>query len=133
MRVPAGVALVVETVTVEVPDPVIEAGLNPTVTPAGAPRMFADRVTVPVKPFAEVSEIIVVPGAPPGVRLRVLGDADSVKYGFVVDAGASAVIMPSPFGVPQPVTMSKPVIAVNKPVNPGETEEPLGLLPLVMS
>ena len=39
--------------------------------------------------------------------------------------------MPCPFGVPQPVTMSKPVAAVNEPVNPGGTVEPLGLLPLV--
>lgn len=133
IRVPAGVALVVETVRVEVPAPVIEVGLKLAVTPNGAPRMFADRVTVPVNPFAEVSEIVVVPGGPPGVRFRVLGEAANMKYGFVVEVGASESIMPDPFGVPQPVTMSNPVMAVNEPVKPGGTVEPLGLLPLVMS
>src|SRR5580704_14151002 len=102
MRVPAGVALVVETVKVEVPDPVIEVGLKLAVTPAGEPRMFADRVTVPANPFPAFNEIVAVPGAPPGVRLRELGIADRVKKAFVVDVGARASIMPDPFGVPQP-------------------------------
>ena len=133
MSVPAGVELVVATVRVEVPDPVMEVGLKLAVTPAGAPRTFADRATVPVKPFPGVNEMEALPGAPPGVRFNVPGEADRVKYGLTVEVGARAPIMPMPFGVPQPVTISKPVIAVNDPVKPGGTDEPLGLLPLVMS
>ena len=133
MRVPAGVEPVVVTVNVEVPDPVIDVGLKLAVTPLGEPMRFAERATVPVKPLPAVSEMVAVPGAPPGVRFRVLGAAANVKNGFTVDTGASALIMPSPFGVPQPVTMSKPVAAVNDPVKPAGTVEPLGLLPVVMS
>src|SRR5579859_2303684 len=133
MRVPGGVALVVETVRIEVPVPLIEAGLKFAVTPAGAPMRVADRLTLPVKPFPATNEMVAVPGAPPGVSARVLGDDASVKYGFVVEVGARATIMPCPFGVPHPVTMSKPVMAVKDPVNPAGTVEPLGLLPLVMS
>ena len=132
MRVPAGMALPGVTVKVDVPAPEIEAGLKLVVTPA-EPSAFACSVTLPVKPFPAVSEIVAVPGAPPGVRFNVAGEAASVKYGFAVEVGARASIIPEPFGVPHPVTMSKPVIAVNEPVNPGGTLVPLGLLPVVMS
>jgi hypothetical protein len=117
MRVPAGVPLVVETVKVEVSDPEIEAGLKLAVTPAGAPRMFAERVTVPVKPFPAVSEITLFWSAPAGVSGRSLGDAESVKYGFVVEVGARAAIVAGPSGVPQPVARSYPIIAL-KPSTP---------------
>src|SRR5580704_6575302 len=132
MRVPAGMPLAGVTVKVDVPDPEIEAGLKLVVTP-GEPRAFAASVTLPVKPFPAVSEIVAVPGVPPGVRFKVLGEAASVKYGFAVEVGASASIIPEPFGVPQPVTLSKPVLAVNEPAKAEGTLVPLGLLPLVMS
>ena len=78
MRVPAGVALVVEMVKVEVPDPVIEVGRKEAVAPAGEPRTFADKATLPAKPFAEVSEMVVFP-VEPGEKFRLFGDAASVK------------------------------------------------------
>jgi hypothetical protein len=126
--VPAGLELVVETVRVEVCEPEIEAGLKLAVTPVGAARTFAERVTLPVNPFPGVSEIVAVPGAPPGVKLNVAGDADKLKNAVVVETGASALIVPCPFGVPHPVTMSKPV-RVEKPsdANCAGTVEPLGL------
>lgn len=131
-NVPAGVPLVVETVNVDVPDPLIDVGLKLAVTPVGDATTFADKVTLPVNPFPGVREIVVVPAVPPGVRFNVLGEAESVKKALAVETGARASIMPCPFGVPQPVTMSKPVMAVNEPVQQGGTD-PLGLLPLVMS
>ena len=132
INVPAGVPLVVETVNVDVPVPLIDVGLKLAVTPAGDAITFADKVTLPVNPFPGVREIVVVPAVPPGVRFNVLGEAESVKNALVVDIGARALIIPCPFGVPHPVTMSKPVMAKNFPVQHGGTD-PLGLLPLVMS
>src|SRR5271163_1783575 len=108
MKLPPGVALVVETVKVAVSDPVMEVGLTVAVTPAGAPIMAGgfNRFTVPVKPLAAVMEMVAVRGGPPGVRFRVAGDDDSVKNGLVAEVGARAAIVPGPFGVPQPVARS---------------------------
>lgn len=52
--------------------------LNPEVTPLG--RLEVDNVTLPVKPSTGVTVIVLVPLLPCPM-LRLLGDADSVKFG----------------------------------------------------
>src|SRR5437660_8286697 len=49
--VPAGVDEEVQSVKVEVPTPLIEAGLKPAVTPAGSPGAF--RATLLLNPLAK--------------------------------------------------------------------------------
>ena len=51
--VPAGVEQPVEIVSVEDPDPLIEAGLKLDVAPLGKP--LTPRLTVPVNPFSELT------------------------------------------------------------------------------
>src|SRR5512134_2416958 len=51
-------------------------GLNVTVTPAGWP--VAASVTAPANPPVRATPIVLVPAAPPCVRLNVAGVADSV-------------------------------------------------------
>lgn len=53
VEVPPAVELAVLTVTVEVPDPVMEVGLNEAVTPLGSPETL--RGTLPVNPFRAVT------------------------------------------------------------------------------
>lgn len=53
VEVPPAVELAVLTVTVEVPDPVMEVGLNEAVTPLGNPEMLSG--TLPVNPFRAVT------------------------------------------------------------------------------
>ena len=48
-----GVELVVETVNVEVPDPLIESGAKLAVAPAGTPATL--KATLPLKLFCEVT------------------------------------------------------------------------------
>lgn len=58
---------------------VVTAGLNVAVTPDGRPD--ADKVTFPLKPFWGVSVTVVPAPLPPCVRVRAVGDAESVKVG----------------------------------------------------
>ena len=88
------------------------------VTPEGKPE--ADSATLPLKPSTACTVIVLVPPGPPCVIVTLVGDADKLKFGDFAD-GARALIKALPFGLPQPVARSKPVVA----------EEPL--LPLVMS
>ena len=53
VALPGGVLLLVCTVNMEVPDPVIDVGFNEAVAPAGRP--LTDKFTVPVNPFGAVS------------------------------------------------------------------------------
>ena len=102
---PPGVAAVVETLSVEEPEPVIVVGLNVAVTPAGAPIAATDKATAPLKPFD--AETVTVPDElPPGVRVIVPGDAVTEKFGLLALEGARESIRLCPFGVPQPVTRS---------------------------
>jgi len=52
-------------------------GLNEAVTPLGRPD--ADKLTLPLKPFCGVTVMVPAPLAP-WVMLRLLGDAESVKF-----------------------------------------------------
>lgn len=72
------------------------------VTPLGKPE--ADRVTLPVNPPTSVTVIVLVP-VPPCVTVTLLGEAESVKLGDD-DEGASRLIVPVVFGLPQPVHRS---------------------------
>ncbi len=52
-------------------------GLNDAVTPLGRPD--ADKPTLPLKPFCGVTVMVLAPLAP-CVMLRLLGDAERVKF-----------------------------------------------------
>jgi hypothetical protein len=54
---------------------VVPLGLNEAVTPLGRPD--ADKLTLPLKPFCGVTEIVLVPLAP-CVIVKLLGDAERV-------------------------------------------------------
>ena len=66
---------VVLAVSVSVLVLVAGLGLNAAVTPLGRPE--AERVTLPLKPFAGVMVIVLVPWLPCGM-VKLLGLADSV-------------------------------------------------------
>jgi hypothetical protein len=72
------------------------------VTPLGRPD--AARVTLPVNPPTSFTVIVLVPLLP-WVIVRLLGESESVKLGEV-DVGASRLIIPVVFGLPQPVHRS---------------------------
>jgi hypothetical protein len=115
--------------------------------PAGAlfddaPGMTTVKFAEALKPFRAVRLIELVPPLP-GVRGRMVGEENSVKLGFA-DVGARALNVDGPFGLPHPVTKSKPVTALKpcKPLDrhpnvPGVQVKggllELGLLPEVMS
>lgn len=77
--------------------------LNDAVTPEG--RGDAESVTLPVNPSTGFTVIVLGPPAPPCVIVTLAGDADRVKVGDDAD-GASVLIKPEPFGLPQPVARS---------------------------
>ncbi len=52
-------------------------GLNDAVTPLGRPD--ADKPTLPLKPFCGLTVMVLAPLAP-WVMLRLLGDAERVKF-----------------------------------------------------
>ena len=53
-------------------------GLNEAVTPLGRPA--TDKLTLPLKPFWGVTVMVLVPLVPK-MRVRLLGDAESAKFG----------------------------------------------------
>jgi len=104
MYVPVAVVDATAKVIVELPEPgaAIDVGLKLTVTPVGWPD--ADKATAELKPSNTVVVTVDVPLLP-CITDTELGDAEMVKVG-VVEVGASALIRPVPFGLPQPVTRS---------------------------
>lgn len=81
---------------------VVGFGLNCAVTPLGNPE--AARVTLPVNPPTSVTVMVLVPLLP-WVIVRLLGEAESVKLPPPL-VGASRLIKPVVFGLPQPVHRS---------------------------
>jgi len=86
-------------------------GLKEAITPLGSPE--ADKLTLPLKPFCGVTVMVLVPFAP-CVTVRLLGDAESVKFaggaGFTVrEITAEFIKLPD---VPLMVTLTVPVVAV---------------------
>ena len=102
LYVPATVVAATVNVSVELPAPVIDAGLKPAVTPVGNP--LADSVMAESKPPVTELVTVVLP-EPPCATDSEAGDADKLKPG-VDELPASALISPTPFGLPQPVTRS---------------------------
>ena len=89
---------------VDVPAPVIDVGLKATVTPEGCPE--ADSVIAESKPPETVLVIVEVPLFPCATE-TLLGEADSVNDGLgLLLPPVRAVIRPTPFGLPHPVTRS---------------------------
>ena len=100
---PATVEEATVSVMVAVPAPVMEFGLNPTVTPMGWP--------VAVKAMAESNPpvtVLVIVEAPllPCATVTAAGEAERLNPGPEEEPPASAVIRPLPFGLPQPVAKS---------------------------
>src|ERR1019366_2664296 len=84
-------------------------GLNAAVTPLGKPD--AERVTLPLKPFDGVMLIVLVPWLP-CVMVKLLGLADSVKFGAGVTDRLIVVVCVKLPDVPVIVTVAVPVAAV---------------------
>lgn len=101
LYVPVAVLEATVMVMVEVPAPVIEVGLKPTVTPVGWPE--ADNVMAESKP--PVTELVMVefPELPCTTETEV-GEAERLNPGTADPV--RALIRPLPFGLPQPVTRS---------------------------
>jgi hypothetical protein len=68
---------------------VVRFGLKMAVTPLGRPD--ADKVTPPLKPFCAVTVIVLVPPAP-CMMLRLLGDAERVKFGGPVTVNVTGLL-----------------------------------------
>ena len=106
---------------VELPEPgaAMDVGLNVTVTPVGWP--LADKATAELNPPDTVVVIVDAP-LPPCATETEVGEAEMAKLGVGEEPPLSALIRPIPFGLPQPVTRSYPVV-----------DEKLPDVPLVMS
>jgi len=100
--VPVAVEEATVIVIVEVPAPVIEVGLNDTVTPDGSP--LAVRAIEELNPPVAVLVIVECP-EPPCATETDAGEAERLKPG-VEEVPASVLIRPLPFGLPQPLARS---------------------------
>lgn len=107
--VPAVVPAATASVIVADPEPgaAIDDELKLTVTPEGCP--LADNATAESNPPLTVVEIVELPLLPCTTETEA-GDEKIANAGLVL-VGASALISAAPFGLPQPVTRSKPVVA----------------------
>ena len=93
---------------------VVLAGLNEGVTPLGRPE--ADKLTLPLKPLSGFTVIVLAPLAP-CVMVRLLGEAESVKFGGGLTVRESAVELDRLPDEPVMVTVAVPVVAVPVAVN----------------
>ena len=111
VTVAAPVVAVLLAVSVRVLVVVAGFALNDAVTPLGKPD--ADKLTLPEKPFCGVTAIVLVP-AVPCVIVKLLGDAESVKFaaGAGLTVRAIAVAFDRLPEAPVMVTVAAPVIAV---------------------
>lgn len=92
-------------VRVEVPAPVMDGGLKPNPNPVGPPD--ADNAMTPSNPPPTVLVIVDAPLLP-GATETDVGKAERLKLG---DAGPVRAASNPAFGLPHPVTRSKPVTA----------------------
>ena len=100
-------------VSVRVLVPVVLAGLKDTVTPLGWPD--AARLTLPLKPFCGPT-VRVLTLLFPCTRLRLLGDAERLKFGTVITRPIEAVWLKLP-EVPVTVTVAVPAVAEGPAAN----------------
>ena len=108
------VVAVLVAVSVRVLVFVVLAGLNEGVTPLGRPE--ADKLTLPLKPLSGFTVIVLAPLAP-CVMVRLLGEAESVKFGGGLTVRESAVELDRLPDEPVMVTVAVPVVAVPVAVN----------------
>ena len=84
-------------------------GLNEAVTPVGRPE--ADKVTLPLKPLCGVTVIALAP-LEPCLIVRLLGEAERVKFGGGFTVSETVVAFVKLPTVPVMVTATVPVAAV---------------------
>lgn len=88
---------------------VVLAGLNKGVTPLGRPD--ADNATLPLKPLSGFTVMVLVPLIP-CVMVKLLGEAESVKFGGGLTVRESVVELDRLPDEPVMVTAAWPVVAV---------------------
>jgi hypothetical protein len=106
VTVPVVAVLLAASVNVLVPT--VLAGLNDAVTPLGRPD--TDKLTLPLNPFCGLTVTVLVPLAP-WVIARLLGVADSVKFGGAVTVRETLVVCDKLPDTPVMVTVTVPVVA----------------------
>jgi hypothetical protein len=89
-------------------------GLKAAVTPVG--RLDAEKLTLPLKLFCGVTVMVLAPVFP-RATLRLLGDAERLKFGPAFTVRAIVVVCVRPPDVPVIVTVTLPVVAVLLAVN----------------
>ena len=97
------------TVSVNVLVPVVLAGLKEGVTPLGRPD--ADNATLPLKPLSGFTVMALEPLEPCGM-VRLLGEAERVKFGGGLTVRESVVELERFPDAPAMVTEAVPVVAV---------------------
>jgi hypothetical protein len=112
-EVPATVTVKVPIVAVLVADRVktlvVDAGFVAKMAPTPFGRPDAVKFTLPLKPFRGWIVIVAEPEDPWG-KVRLVGDAESVKLGCVVDPGQLLTKLAA-LTVPMPVAKSQPIDA----------------------
>lgn len=103
------VLAVLPAVSAKVLVPVALAGLNEAVTPLGRPE--ADNATLPLKPLSGFIVMALDP-LDPCVMVKLLGDAESVKFGGGFTTRESVVELDRLPDEPVIVTVAVPVVAV---------------------
>ena len=103
------VVAVPPAVSVKVLVPVVLPGLKAGVTPLGKPE--ADKLTLPLKPLSGFTVIVLVP-LEPCVMVRLLGEAERVKFGGGFTVRESVVELDRFPDEPEMVTVAAPVAAV---------------------
>jgi len=91
----------------------VELGLNVPVTPDGRP--LTARLTDPLNPLS--ATVMVLAPLPPGLTLRLEGDADSVKLGGAVMVSATVVLTTVVPEAPVTVTVAAPRVVLAAAVN----------------
>lgn len=109
VTVAAPVVAVLLAVSVKVLVELAGLGLNDAVTPLGRPE--ADKLTFPLKPFCRVIVMELVPLVP-CVTVKLLGDAESAKFGGDVTVRAIVVVCDKLPEVPVMFTLTVPAVAV---------------------
>ena len=102
------VVAVLLALSVKVLVPVVLAGLNEGVTPMGRPE--ADKATLPLKPLSG-SIVRVLEPLDPCVIVRLVGEAESVKFGGGFTVKESVVELDRLPDEPAMVTVAAPVVA----------------------
>lgn len=96
-------------VSVKMLMPVVLPGLNAGVTPLGRPE--ADKLTLPLKPLSGFTVIVLAP-LEPCMMVRLLGEAERVKFGGGFTVRESVAELDRFPDEPVMVTVAAPVVAV---------------------